>query len=322
MPSATVQSPGGCECEEPPPVCTRTVTVVGCRSNPLPGAVVTMTSSGGIVTSGTTDSSGVVVLAHGAASGAIAATHPSGRFSAFSGSFSGCTGTASQTITMTPATGHSCCWGPTHPAALRDSPYPVNVAALEITDPAGTQSFPQSGFSACNRVVCSGRSGASDVGLISPPTYVCFDTYLGYNTDRFVDLTTTTGTVAVRYAINLGNASLVLNQQFRSTASAFLINPGETPGANPCSLTYPDPGWIWQQWRYDVACGSTAGRLESHDSVSVTVNSVDPLNLTFAFAPGDGYGPVPVVWTGSAFVPVTPITFGAPYSTSIVVSEP
>lgn len=309
-------------CCAPPVVCTRTVTVRGCNSNPLPGAVVTMTSTGGIVTSGTTNSSGVVVLAHGASSGTITATHSSGKFNSFSGSFTGCTGSASQTITMTPGADYSCCWGASHPAALRDSPYPVNIAALEITDPAGTQAFSQSGFGPCNRVVCSGRSGASDVGAISPATYVCYDTSLGYNTDRFVDLTTTTGTISVRYALNLADAAMTLNQQFRSTGSEFLIHPGDVVGASPCTNNFPDPGWTLQQWRYEVACGSTAGRLESWDSVSMTINSVEPLNLTFTFNPGEGYGPVAATWNGTNFVPDTPITFGSPYSTSIVVSEP
>jgi hypothetical protein len=278
-----------------------------------------MTSTGGIVTSGTTNASGVVVLAHGAASGTISVTHPSGRFAAFSGSFSGCTGETSQTVTLNAASGYSCCWQATHPAPLRDSPYPVNAAALRITDPDGTQAFPvASPANPCAFQLCSGRS-ASNVGPVDYPVFTCFDTYWGTNRPRSVLPPIGPGTLNVRYAINFTAASLVLNQQHRWTGGPLIYHPDQDASGVPC-IPENAPGWLAIAWRYPVACGSTTGFLANDNSVSVTVNSVLPLNLTFTFAAGTGYGPTPATQTGASWS-YSPLT-GNPYALSVVVSEP
>lgn len=156
----------GCCCGEEP---TFRVTVRGCNSMLLEGAVVTITM-GGTDYTGTTDASGVVDLAIPATgSYSMSTSHPSGRFATQTGSGTRTSGLVTLDVLLLAATGYTCQdWESTGGTGNRDCVYPL-ANTLYLTDPiygAVTLTFGGSNWGA-SKVVSYVACGPCPAGSIT-----------------------------------------------------------------------------------------------------------------------------------------------------------
>jgi len=256
--------PCNCDCGETPPVCTLTFTVTGCNSQPLPGAVVTLTATGITTSTGTTNSSGQAVVGFGANSGTYTITHPSGRFASATGSFSACKVglTASPTVHLNNAAGYSCC--------LSSTPYPAKMP-LTIT-PSSGGSFT---ISSCNGNGCPHPS-VSAKSNTSRSAITC-----GAFIPTIAPGDIAPGTIDARVAVAV-SGGLSASVQFGANRADY--GAGTTcAGVNPA-----DPrNTIF--WYSDGGCSGNVGGSGGIQAGVGTVNNASPLNVTFTFG---GFSPI------------------------------
>lgn len=219
---------GGC-CAGTTPTCNSVgVTIHGCNSLPLPGAEVQLKSGSTVVSSGTTNSSGVVSLAYSTAgSYTVSATGPAGvawwsTTPATQNLTLSCTGTPGTTLTLTPATGWLCrCSHCVDPVDNGTTRLPT------LTDANGSYSLQWSSPDTA-WVCCYTIAGVAIWNTTGPPGTFCV-------------ATAGTGTIAVGYALSCINASRwQLNQIWTSCNSASPYH--ETAGncSNPVkTVPYP-----------------------------------------------------------------------------------
>ncbi|WP_165072139.1 hypothetical protein [Paludisphaera rhizosphaerae] len=293
-------------------VCTRTWTVLGCSNYPLPDAVVTMTSSGGIVSTGTTGADGTVVIPHGASSGSWSVSHPSGRFFTNSGTFTACTGATTQTVNLFAATGYRCCnlFG-----SGVANPYPV-ATTLTLTDGGGSMSVALA--ATCDFSVCSLRPNADNYAASCDVVAdrLCYDSVSGTNVQLYKPPTIGTGSIQVTYTMANTASGWQLTQAYYWCVGTCYWEGDSCP--TPTVSTKNKARY----WRVPIACGSgsSAGGalLKSHVSTGYTINSLNPPNVTFHFASGNGFGPFDVI-PGPVCTP-TPTPTGNPYSSDVTIA--
>ncbi|WP_165068254.1 carboxypeptidase-like regulatory domain-containing protein [Paludisphaera rhizosphaerae] len=298
------------------PVCSRTWTITGCSNYPLPGAVVTMTSTGGIITSGTTGSDGKVTLGHGATSGTYTVTHPSGRFNGASGSFSSCTGATTQGVQLFAASGYRCCGsllGPSTP-----TPYPVSTS-LTLTDVGGSQSVALSTL--CDFTVCSLRPNADNYAAdcSSVASMTCYDAYTGLFIPIAGPKTVGTGSIYVWYTLSSTSGGWQLSQGYYWCVGYCYWNGATCPPDVYAGNYTRDKV---RYWRVPGNCSGTGlggAGLKTDVSTGFTVNSLEPFNVTFHFAGGTGFGPSDALPGGVCTPTPTPLT-GNPYSMDVTIS--
>jgi hypothetical protein len=284
-------------------------TVKGCHNHLLPDAVIAITGAdSGTVT---TDGSGVATFyTDFTGSFSFTITHPSGRFTTVTGSFTKLTVCASVAVgrTMSAATGYNCCaeLGTLWPTP---NPYPI-PNTLYITDGEGyTMAVPIDG-SSCFGSACEMRNmdtTSTCGGGLCLPTYSCTD--LVGSTGQLPPTDIGVQSTALLWGLQLGDASSMLLRQTHNvmtTADGLKYVAGTGPHA--CS-----PADTKQLWRWSRTCAQLASYTSRADTQSsLTVNSVYPLNISFTFAAGTGFGPVPVG---------APAIGGEPYTLSATVHE-
>lgn len=252
--------PCNCDCGGTPPACSLTFTVRGCNGMALPGAVVTLTTSGVPTSTGTTGSDGKVTIGHGSASGTYSIAHPSGRFNTASGSFSSCQAgipfpSSTPIVNLTAATGYSCC--------LSGTPYPAKFP-LTVTPSSGAAfTLSNCGGAGCvNTTLSMSASGPSSI--------VC-----GAQTPTIAPASIAAGTVDLR--ISISTSPLVASVQYAGSAADFPF--GTTCADVPAS--YPPNTIFWYR-----SGGCTGNLRDAGGSVGgvATVNSYSPMNVTFTFS--------------------------------------
>jgi hypothetical protein len=267
------------------------VTVSGCFGFPLPGAVVTY--SGPDSGSVTTDAAGEAsFFTDKTGSFSFTVAHPSGRFASASGTFAKATKCTAAGITrqLSPASGFVCC------DVLKggSSPYPISKT-LTLTDPSGATTVAIDALT-CQGSVCVDRS-MSDVsptvsGSLQCPKCTC--TVGGSSDQPAADVGF--NSTAVQYQATLSDPPTLgqAHYIFQWIAAGGVQYRADCPTTHLCTAD------TRRTWRFGRACGAGFQLGFPHRSdgpSSVTVNSYMPLNITFNYSHGSGFGPVALAST-------------------------
>jgi len=274
-------------------------TVGGCNGSPLPGATCTISgaNSGSAVTDG--DGNCAIPISHTGTT-AWTITPPNGRLQSASGSLSvpslcEATGVARN---LAASDGYTCC------GALGDTPFPV-TSTLILTDDNGSFEV-----AACDDQTCVIRN-LSDV---SPTGNAKTCTCIGGSASLPPDDIGNNDT-GIAWRLQLGMATDPINYVGYFFAVKSQIGPSLLYRADACDPGSPcSPADSRRQWRLVTDCSNVfeADPNEPHAPSSYTINSVFPLNITFHFASGNGYGP------GDA----SAVFSGDTYTGTVVLSEP
>jgi hypothetical protein len=289
-----------------------TFDIFGCASNPLPGAVCTL--SGAVSGSATTDASGhaeIPITATGSVAWSV--SHPSGRFNSASGSK-----TVSDlcedsevgvAFSLSPADGYACCFP--FLGGFPDNPYPISTSLL-WTDCTGEYEFDIDPVG-CGQDICTSIE-LDDVSLDGPSSCV---TCTGGGTKQFPPTDIGVHPINVLLSLNLGSIAANIIRYYYRTYTGLSVKFFNYKTGAVC----PDCGAddASRSWRVNDTCdaletGKETGGIqyEIRASVSYVVNSVIPFNLTSTINPaGNGYGP------GDPFTSWS----GEPPCATVVISE-
>jgi hypothetical protein len=277
------------------PYGARKFGVSGCFGTPLPDAIITVTGpSPGSVQTGADG----IAYYHYSQVGTYTAvvSHPSGRF-ADSDPVSWtvtnvCDSSEAAGVQLAPAAGYQCCT--IQRTATPPSPYPIKTT-LKITDPGGAISFTSGD---CSGTACAGGRVMSNVQTAAGGIASCN----GFTFN--LPPTVGTGSCFVKYDVVLSDTGCTASQTNPVAACSGVQGCqylyGTAPGCETKYLAVRSPGGSCAAFPNPMTWGSTG----------FTINSLNPLNVTFTFDPGGDFGPS-----------VSPLTKIPPYATSIVVSE-
>lgn len=275
--------------------------VLGCGDNPLPGAECSI--SGANSGACTTDAEGrCSIPISNTGFTAWTVTHPSGRFDSASGGLNifGLCEPSGVEVSLSPADGYACCFPGSDD--FPDNPYPVSTSLI-WTDCTGEYAFSLNPVG-CGQDICASMT-LGDVSLEGTSDCV---TCIGGGVKKFPPTDIGFHPINVLLSITLGNLGPNKLRYFYRTFTAVGVKRLDYKTGAVC----PDCGIndASRSWRMNATCEdlesniSTGGiNWETRASISYTVNSVIPFNMTATINPsGNGYGPgAPFTgWSGAA----------------------